>query len=139
MTSSTQLTPTVSTSLGTLYPIYLSYKAIKANDLASLETLLMYWVVMGAVGAAEGTIEWVVNWSAHPIISEGCADEPVGQDPVLLRVQDGRHPLAHPAPDPGTDPSLIVQGNGDELSGTGVDLRLPDLHPPVPARPRARH
>ncbi|KAG0147301.1 hypothetical protein CROQUDRAFT_670590 [Cronartium quercuum f. sp. fusiforme G11] len=50
------------TSLGTLYPIYLSYKAIKANDLQSLEVLLMYWIVMGSVTALENTLGWLVNW-----------------------------------------------------------------------------
>lgn len=50
------------TSLGTLYPIYLSYKAIKANDLQSLEVLLMYWIVMGSVTALENTFGWLINW-----------------------------------------------------------------------------
>ncbi|WAQ86728.1 hypothetical protein PtA15_7A456 [Puccinia triticina] len=52
----------VVTSLGTLYPIYLSYKAIKNNDLQSLEILLMFWVVMGTIHAIESTLGWFLHW-----------------------------------------------------------------------------
>lgn len=52
----------VVTSLGTLYPIYLSYKAIKNNDLQSLEILLMFWIVMGAIHALESTFGWFLHW-----------------------------------------------------------------------------
>ncbi|KAH9454390.1 hypothetical protein MJO28_007385 [Puccinia striiformis f. sp. tritici] len=52
----------VVTSLGTLYPIYLSYKAIKNNDLQSLEILLMFWIVMGTINAIESTCGWFLHW-----------------------------------------------------------------------------
>ncbi|MBW0474174.1 hypothetical protein O181_013889 [Austropuccinia psidii MF-1] len=52
----------VVTSLGTLYPIYLSYKAIKNNDLQSLEVLLMFWIVMGIINAVESTFGWLLRW-----------------------------------------------------------------------------
>jgi hypothetical protein len=53
-----------STSLGTLYPIYLSYKAIKNNDLQSLEILLMFWIVMGTIQTIEATFGWFLHWFA---------------------------------------------------------------------------
>ncbi|PLW25218.1 hypothetical protein PCANC_11037 [Puccinia coronata f. sp. avenae] len=52
----------VVTSLGTLYPIYLSYKAIKNNDLKSLEILLMFWIVMGTIQTIESTFGWFLHW-----------------------------------------------------------------------------
>ena len=52
-----------STSAGTVYPTYASYKAIKNNDGPQLEVWLMYWVVMGAVFTAESTVEWLFSWS----------------------------------------------------------------------------
>ncbi|KAA1077533.1 hypothetical protein PGT21_011169 [Puccinia graminis f. sp. tritici] len=52
----------VVTTLGTLYPIYLSYKAIKNNDLQSLEILLMFWVVMGTINAIEYAFGWFLHW-----------------------------------------------------------------------------
>ncbi|ORY72207.1 TB2/DP1, HVA22 family-domain-containing protein [Leucosporidium creatinivorum] len=52
----------VSTTAGSLYPAYASYKAIKSNDLQKLEVWLMYWVVMGFVMCAESTVEWMFAW-----------------------------------------------------------------------------
>ncbi|CAH7671887.1 TB2/DP1, HVA22 family-domain-containing protein [Phakopsora pachyrhizi] len=49
-------------SIGSLYPVYLSYKAIKNNDTQALEVLLMFWVVMGVITVLENTFGWLVNW-----------------------------------------------------------------------------
>lgn len=49
----------------TLFPIYASYKALKSNDVAKMETLLMFWAVAGCIMTVENTVEWVINWSVH--------------------------------------------------------------------------
>lgn len=51
-----------STSVGFLFPVYSSYKAIRANEQDAIESWLMYWVVMAGLHAVENTVEWAVNW-----------------------------------------------------------------------------
>jgi len=55
-------TYTCSTSVGFLFPVYSSYKAIRANEQDAIESWLMYWVVMAGLHAVENTVEWAVNW-----------------------------------------------------------------------------
>lgn len=50
------------TIAGFAYPCYASFKAIKGNDLQTMETWLMYWIVMGGLKALENTVEWVFAW-----------------------------------------------------------------------------
>lgn len=49
-------------SCATLWPCYASFKAVKANDLATIERWLMFWVIMGIVSVGEGTVEWFLAW-----------------------------------------------------------------------------
>ncbi|KAK9893430.1 hypothetical protein P389DRAFT_147884 [Cystobasidium minutum MCA 4210] len=59
-----------SISVGFLFPVYSSYKAIRANEQDAIESWLMYWVVMAGLHAAENTVEWAVTWWVIPFYYE---------------------------------------------------------------------
>lgn len=44
------------------FPIFASYKALKANDPAQLTPWLMYWVVLACVLCVESWVGWAVSW-----------------------------------------------------------------------------
>lgn len=56
------LSKLISTSVGFLFPVYSSYKAIRANEQDAIESWLMYWVVMAGLHVVEVTVEWTVSW-----------------------------------------------------------------------------
>src|SRR5271155_4410064 len=45
-----------------LFPIFESYKAIKANDQSQLTLWLMYWVIIACVIVVENFLGWFLNW-----------------------------------------------------------------------------
>lgn len=45
-----------------LFPVFASYKALKANDPAQLTPWLMYWVVIGCVSFIESWVGWILVW-----------------------------------------------------------------------------
>jgi hypothetical protein len=44
-----------------LFPIFASYKALKANDQHQLTPWLMYWVVIACVVTVENFLGWFLN------------------------------------------------------------------------------
>lgn len=44
-----------------LFPIFASYKALKANDQTQLTPWLMYWVVIACVITVENFLGWFLN------------------------------------------------------------------------------
>ena len=44
-----------------LFPIFASYKALKANDQTQLTPWLMYWVVIACVIVVENFLGWFLN------------------------------------------------------------------------------
>lgn len=44
------------------FPIFASYKALKANDPAQLTPWLMYWVVLACVLCVESWVGWAISW-----------------------------------------------------------------------------
>ncbi|KAF8535836.1 TB2/DP1, HVA22 family-domain-containing protein [Trichophaea hybrida] len=44
------------------FPIFASYKALKANDPAQLTPWLMYWVVLACTLCVESWVGWAVSW-----------------------------------------------------------------------------
>ncbi|KAA8898960.1 TB2/DP1, HVA22 family-domain-containing protein [Sphaerosporella brunnea] len=44
------------------FPIFASYKALKANDPAQLTPWLMYWIVLACVLCVESWVGWAVSW-----------------------------------------------------------------------------
>ena len=63
----------LSTSVGFLFPVYSSYKAIRANEQDAIESWLMYWVVMAGLHAVENTVEWAVNWCVMHAVVMRCS------------------------------------------------------------------
>jgi receptor expression-enhancing protein 1/2/3/4 len=49
-----------------VYPLYASFKSIKASQADQTETWLMYWCCIGVLCVAETTVEWTVNWFVTP-------------------------------------------------------------------------
>ncbi|KAL7276924.1 hypothetical protein RUND412_000068 [Rhizina undulata] len=45
-----------------LFPVFASYKALKANDPAQLQPWLMYWVVIACVLVIESWTGWLFSW-----------------------------------------------------------------------------
>lgn len=48
-----------------LFPIFASYKALKANDQTQLTPWLMYWVVVACVIVVENFLGWFLNLYGH--------------------------------------------------------------------------
>src|SRR5579871_1481282 len=48
-----------------LFPIFASYKALKANDQTQLTPWLMYWVVVACVIVVENLLGWFLNLYGH--------------------------------------------------------------------------
>jgi TB2/DP1, HVA22 family len=44
-----------------LFPIFASYKALKANDQTQLTPWLMYWVVIACIVVVENFLGWFLN------------------------------------------------------------------------------
>lgn len=55
-----------------MFPVFASYKALKANDPAQLTPWLMYWVVVACVLVVESWVGWVVSW--YEATSPNCGD-----------------------------------------------------------------
>lgn len=82
-----------STSVGFLFPVYSSYKAIRANEQEAIESWLMYWVVMAGLHAVENTVEWTVNWCVYESYDFRASDS-ADIDPYysyLIRLHDHLH------------------------------------------------
>ncbi|KAI5852978.1 TB2/DP1, HVA22 family-domain-containing protein [Morchella snyderi] len=45
-----------------LFPVFASYKALKANDPSQLTPWLMYWVVIGCITVVESWTGWILCW-----------------------------------------------------------------------------
>jgi receptor expression-enhancing protein 1/2/3/4 len=45
-----------------LFPVFASYKALKANDPTQLTPWLMYWVVVACVLFVESWVDWILVW-----------------------------------------------------------------------------
>ena len=53
--------PCVRSLAAFLFPIFASYKALKANDQTQLTPWLMYWIVIACVITVENFLGWFLN------------------------------------------------------------------------------
>ena len=61
----------VSSSASLLFPLFASYKALKANDIGQLTPWLMYWCVLAILLFVEGWTWFILQWI--PFYSEAKA------------------------------------------------------------------
>jgi TB2/DP1, HVA22 family len=48
-----------------LFPVFASYKALKANDPSQLTAWLMYWIVIACILVVESWIGWFLCWQVN--------------------------------------------------------------------------